>query len=85
MSALRTRRDLRTGLLRVELVATDAVERYLAALRIIKITVTTVVIQPQEAKQAQNQQAVEDNIEREISHRNHGEKFTGTGANAKGK
>src|SRR5258708_4772388 len=73
------------GLLRVEVVAADAVEGDVSALMVVEGPVAPVVVEPQEAEHTQHQQAVENDIEGEIRRRDHGRKFTQRREDAKGK
>lgn len=76
VAALRAGRGLSPGLLGVEVVAANAVERDLAPLGIIQAPIPSVIIDPQHGKNAQHQQAVENDIEREIRRRDHAAEFT---------
>jgi hypothetical protein len=64
MAAFRARCALRPGLLRVEVVATDAVKTDLPPLDIIERTVPPVIIEPKHGKQAQGEETVEQNRDR---------------------
>ncbi len=85
MAALGARRGVGAGLLRVEVVAADAMEGDLAPLGVVKRPVAPVVINPERAEDAQHEEAVNNDIEGEIRRRNHAGKFAGRRPAAKGK
>jgi len=76
MATLVARRNFSTGFFRVEMIATDAVKSDFAALSIVKTMITAIIINPQKTEHAENQQTVENNIERKIRGSDHVEKFT---------
>ena len=71
MGALGTRRRFRAGLLRVEMIAADAVEADFPALDIIQRAIPSVIIEPQRRKQPDSQQAIEQDWDRQIRRRKH--------------
>jgi len=76
VTALGTWRGIRAGFFGVEMVTADAVKTDLPALVIIERPIPPVVIKPQGRKQAQDQQAVEQDGDGEIGRRDHGLNFT---------
>ena len=71
VAALGTRGDRGAGPFGVKVVAADAMKGDLAALGVVERAVAPIVIEPQETKETQHQQAVEGDIEREIGRRDH--------------
>jgi hypothetical protein len=65
-------------------VTTDAVKRDLAPLGIIETTISSIIVDPQKSKRAQNQQAIDNDIQGIVG-RIHGLSFPVTDTDAKGK
>lgn len=85
MAALRAGSCLGTNFFRIQVITSDTVKSYLPTLGIVEPTITPVVIDPKEPKHSQDQRAVKEDIQGVIGRVNHGEKFTRTNPNAKGK
>ena len=85
MAALGTWRHFNARFLSVEMITANAVKSNFAAFGVVETTISAVIINPQKPKHAEDQQAVENNIERKIRGGDHDGKFTRTGRDAKGK
>jgi hypothetical protein len=72
MPAFRARRRVGARTLGVKVITADAVKSNFASLRIVEDAVAPVIIHPQYGKDAQDHQAIDDDIEREIGRRDHG-------------
>lgn len=79
------RRDLRAWFLGVEMITANTVKGNLPALCIVILPITSVVIEPQNAKYAENQETVNNDLESKMGRRNHTETSQESVANAKGK
>jgi hypothetical protein len=66
------------------MIATDAVKSDFPALGIVETAVPAVVVNPQKSEYAQNEQAVENDIEGEIRRMNHDRELIGTGGQRQG-
>jgi hypothetical protein len=85
MAALGARRSLGTGWLGVEVITPDAVEGDLPALPVVKLAIAAVVVDPEETKRAEQDQAVDKDVDGVARGHRDWERVADSRVSAKGK